>query len=273
MTSFSLVGVVVGKDVGAAGAWQSGLVTEKPPVEAIDRALRVLTELATAGPAGLTLAQLADRLGVNKTTVFRALAALRYRGFAVQSQDGTYALGSEAVTLGESFFGEDRLATALHPALVALSLDVDELVHLGVLAGGQIVYLDKVEPERPVRVFSAVGRRMPAATTALGRALLAARLQGEEGLAPYLTGLEERADGVAGALAQARSRGWASEWEENEPGIACVAMPLQRAGEPVAAVSVTAPRERLEGEGAQRIADAMRRVLPPLLPAGITLLG
>lgn len=246
-----------------------------PPVESIDRALVAMTVLSAAGPDGLTLGQLAERLGVHKTTVHRALAALKHRDFVTQDPgSGTYRLGAAAVTLGDGYLAGDNLAAVLHPALVALAGDLDVLVHLGVLAGTQIVYLDKVEPDRPVRVWSAVGRRMPAVTTALGRAMLMDRGLPPDALAPYLAGAPadrgRTKDWFAEVLAAARERGFASECEENEPGIACVALPIERAGSPVAAVSVTAPRERMPDERMLEVAAAFRRVLPPLLPPGLT---
>lgn len=248
------------------------------PVESIDRALLVLDALAAAGPDGLALGAIAARLGVHKTTLHRALAALRYRGFVVQEPgSGVYRLGASAVTLGDSYYREENLASALHPALVALAREVDELVHLGVLAGTQIVYLDKVEPERPLRVWSAVGRRMPAVRTALGRALLLDRVASPDALAGYLAGSEVSADGEAervwAILEQGRRTGFTYEREENEPGIACVALALHRAGTAVAAVSVTAPAERMPPERMAGIARQVREVLPPLLPAGLTLTG
>lgn len=288
--------------------WHSGGVEKDAasPVESIDRALVVLVELAAAGTRGLTLGQLAERLGVHKTTVHRALAALRFREFVAQdAESGAYRLGAGAVTLGDAYYAGDNLAAALHPALVALAQDLDELVHLGVLTGTQIVYLDKVEPERPVRVWSAVGRRMPAVTTALGRALLASRVPTRAALAPYLLGPDgaARPDGEGGgrttgdravgsrttgdravgnrttgdratdrawdAMARVSTDGYAYEIEENEPGIACVAVPLVRAGAAVAAVSVTAPVERMTRERMGEVATRMRAVLPELLPPGL----
>ena len=239
------------------------------PIEAVDRALQVLTTLAEAGPRGLVLADLAARVGVHKTTVHRTLAALRHRDFVTQDGSGAYALGGAAVALGETYLAQDNLAVLLHPALVALSRDVAELVHLGVLVGTEVVYLDKVEPDRLVRVWSQVGRRIPAARTALGRALLAFRGTDRAGLAGYV----EPGDAarVWAALESARVTGRAVEVEENEPGIGCVAVPVLRGGVPVAAVSVTAPVERLDDERVVEVHERMRAVLPPLLPAGLHL--
>lgn len=244
---------------------------EGPPVESVDRALRALSELAAAGARGRSLGELAAVLGLSKASTHRVLAALRHRGFADQDPSGAYVLGAAAALLGERWFGEENLPALLHPALVALCSRVDELVHLGILSGTQVLYLDKVEPERSVRVWSAIGRRTPAVTTALGRAILAWRDTDRSALRAYLVDSGADADRVWSALEVARSRGWASEEQENEAGISCVGVPLLRGGRAVAAVSITAPAERMTPERVMELNATVRLVLPPLLPTGLAL--
>lgn len=246
------------------------------PVVSVDRALLALQALARAGAHGMGLAELAVALGLNKTTVHRALAALRFRGFVTQDpSSGSYLLGPSATQLAEDFFGDENLPVLLHPALVALCGATDELVHLGVLSGTQVVYLDKVEPERSVRVWSAVGRRRAAVTTALGRALLAYRGTDRSALPGYVRAAGDQmatdADHVWSVLERARGRGFATEEQENETGISCVAVPLLRSGVAIAAVSITAPAERMTTERIAWLNAQMRDVLPPLLPEGLTL--
>lgn len=269
---------------------QAGPADAASPLGSVDKALLTLDTLARAGAQGVSLAALAAEVGANKSTLHRTLAALRHRGYAEQAHDGTYRLGPAVLALGSAFLAEENLPALLRPALEALCAEVDELVHLGVLAGREVVYLDKVEPQRAVRVWSAVGRRRPAATTALGRALLAAgplrdvrpenatpdeatpdeATPDEATLAAY-AGSDTSTARLRDVLTEAHRTGVAAETEENEAGIACVAVALLRAGRPVAAVSITAPAERLTGEGrAERVA-ALRDVLPAHLPAGLTI--
>ncbi|WP_166845179.1 IclR family transcriptional regulator [Isoptericola sp. BMS4] len=229
------------------------------PLGSVDKALLTLDALARAGARGLALAELAGEVGANKSTLHRTLAALRHRGYAEQTAAGDYRLGPAVLALGTAFLSEENLPGIVRPALEALRDEVDELVHLGTLAGHEVVYLDKVEPQRPVRVWSAVGRRLPAATTALGRAMLATAPSPAAG------------DRLSPLLAEARERGYAAETEENEPGIACVAVAVLRAGRPVAAVSVTAPVERLTGDGRAARVAALRDVLSRTLPPGLTI--
>ncbi|MFF2269001.1 IclR family transcriptional regulator [Cellulosimicrobium cellulans] len=241
------------------------------PLGSVDKALTVLEALAGAGPAGVALGDLARSLGLHKASLHRTLAALRYRGYAEQdATTGDYRLGPAATALATVYLGEENLPALLHPVLVAVCRETDELVHLGALAGTEIVYLDKVEPARAVRVWSAVGRRRPAATTALGRALLAHRPLDDGALAWYAAAVPGEHPVSPAALRETcdatRASGFATETEENEPGISCVALPILRGGQSVAAVSVTAPAERLGARRRREIEAVLRDVVPPLLP-------
>ncbi|MBT0773537.1 IclR family transcriptional regulator [Kineosporia sp. J2-2] len=256
------------------------------PVESVDRALRLLQVLAGAGPQGASLAEISGEVGLHKTTAFRTLGALRHRDFVAQDPaTGRYQLGPAAVTLGDRYLREENLPGLMHGALVALCAETDELVHLGVLSGVQMIYLDKVEPQRPVRVWSAIGRRNWAVTTALGRAMLAFRGLSRPVVDGYVRAAVE--DGarqdidaahVWEELERARSRGYAIEYQENEQGIACLAVPLLRGSAPpagpsqvVGAVSITAPADRMGPDRMASVHEQIRRTLPPLLPAGLVL--
>lgn len=224
----------------------------------------------------MSLAELASTLQLNKATLHRVLAALRHRGFVAQDPTtSSYLLGAAATRLADEFLGEENLPVLLHPALVALCTAVGELVHLGVLSGSHVTYLDKVEPERSVRVWSAIGRRSPAVTTSLGRALLAFRPTDRTMLDAYVraadAGRAVDPDHVWAVLERARATGYATEEQENEVGISCIAVPLLRSGSAIAAVSVTAPAERMTPERVSALYQEMRSHLPPLLPDGVTL--
>jgi DNA-binding IclR family transcriptional regulator len=251
-------------------------VQSSPRVEAIDRALQLLLALADAGPGGAPLAELAEAAGSNKSTAYRALSTLRANAFATQSPDtGHYLLGPAAMGLAARHWTPQHVATALHPALVALSREVDELVHLGVQADDQILYIDKVEPDRAIRVWSAVGQLAPAATTAMGRALLAARdLRGEH-LQVYLRSLPEGSrltvEELEIELAATRARGYSRELEVNEPGVACIGMAMLREDRPVCALSITTPAERMTARREELLAAAIHREVGPLLPEGFSL--
>lgn len=252
-------------------------MAHRPMVEAVDRALALLEALAGAGPAGAPLAELAEQADVNKSTAYRALSTLRLRGFADQDDvSGFYRLGPAAYELGDRRDSPQNLAQALHPALVALSHAAEELVHLGVLSGDHVLYVDKVEPERAIRVWSSIGQLVPVASTSMGRALLAARNVPDEVLGGYLTNLPAdrpvSPERLRASVHRARGRGYAVELGENEPDVACIGTAITRGTRAVAALSITALTARMSDARQQELAGLIVREVGPLLPQGLSLL-
>ena len=246
------------------------------PVGSVDKALSLLEVLAEAGPEGMTLRDISAESGLNKASAHRLLRALMHRGFAEQAvTDQTYRLGVALPLLASRFEREENLPVLMAPALAAISQEVQELVHLGRLDGPHVLYLDKVEPERALRVWSRVGSRAPAARTAMGRAILTADGVRGAGLESYARA-SEGADGgrtvtpahLAEVIAEAEQRGWASEVEENEEGIACVGVALVRPGGRSLAVSVTGPIERMDAARREEVGALLREQLDELAPAG-----
>lgn len=251
--------------------------TQAPRVEAVDRALQLLVALADAGPRGASLAELAESVELNKSTAYRALTTLRLRGFATQeATNGAYRLGPAAFDLGDRAYAPHNLAQALHPALIALSRAADELVHLGVLVGDHVLYVDKVEPERAIRVWSAIGQRVPVASTSLGRALLAARDVPDQLLGGYLKNLpvDRRVspERLVESVTLARACGYAVEHGENEPDVACIGTAIMRGTAAVAAMSITALAARMTPRRQHELAALIITAVGPLLPQGLSLI-
>lgn len=244
------------------------------PIEAIDRAITLLETLAEAGPHGLPLTEAASLTGMNKSTAYRAVSTLKQRGYVAQHPtSGHYCLGPGVMALSERWLGDDQLHVQLRPGLTAISQRAQELAHLGILTGTDVLYVDKVEPQRSLRVWSRIGSTVPAAQSALGRALLATTPLTHEQLSPFLSDVspEVNATHVWEQIELARRRGWAQEVEENEPGIACVGFALLRHGVAAAALSITAPAERMTHHRVVELVEIVRTTLPPLLPPGITM--
>lgn len=260
-------GCVIGGTLGPMSTLEAPGPT---PVEAIDRALALLTALSEVGPEGTSLVALCRELGMNKSTAYRALATMRARGYVSQDADGSYRLGPTAVGLGAHYFGPASLAQLLHPALLVLARDLDELVHLGVLNGDRVVYIDKVEPDKAIRVWSEVGRSVPAATTSLGRAILAFKGVPDDQLDAFAGPGGDPAQ-LRRAVTDARRRGYATEIEENEPGIACLGVPILSDGAAVAALSVTMLANSLDAHRMDKVAGRIAELVPPRLPEALHL--
>lgn len=249
---------------------------EPPRIEAIDRALALLDRLADAGPRGLALNELAASTDVHRSTAYRALSTLRARGYVTQDDTGAYALGPAALRLGERFDGPGHLAQLLHPALIALSREIDELVHLGAIVDDAIRYLDRVEPTRTIRVWSSVNQQVAIANSALGRALLAAQGTGDDQLGVYAAMTHHGAPSTTKrrlleCVHACRVQGFAVERGENQEGVGCVGLAILRGRRPIGALSMTVALERLPPEREAELDAIARRVVTPLLPDGLSL--
>ena len=166
--------------------------------------------------------------------------------------------------VGTAFVDGDPVVALTAAVLDALVAELDETVHLGRLDGTDIVYLAKRESTQQLRLFSAVGRRLPAYTTALGKALLAglpddqlddhlpARLQ------PMTEATITDRRQLRTCLAEIRERGWSSDEGENAVGIACVAVPLPLAEPPCDALSCSVPAMRF---GPERRRDTLAALM------------
>jgi IclR family transcriptional regulator, acetate operon repressor len=242
---------------------------EAPPIESVDRALRLLQELGRHG-AGATLEELADATGLPKSSVHRTLAALRGREFAVQQDDGRYLAGSELLRVAFDFYDRVDVRVVLRPLLLRLRDELNETVHLGVLQGADVVYLDKLESRHPIRLTSTVGGRNPAHCTAVGKALLAWAYPNADELRDWIARFRPLARRTPASITQSsalvremariRSDGFARDMEESEMGVRCLAAPVFLGSpRPRAAVSVSAPRERLSSARIREIAPILLR--------------
>ena len=245
------------------------------PVTSLDRALDVLEAVAAAGPEGMALGDIAKATAINKGSVHRLLSGLVRRAYVLQDEsDRKYSLGDASHRLVQSFGSEVNLPALFRPLLLELSRQTEELVHLGMLDGRRVVYLDKIEPERSMRVWSRVGRRVHLATTALGRALTAAVPHSDSLVASLVAEADPGHDQpdlearFGSAVDHARESGWAVENQENEPGIACVGIALVSSTSSDVAISVTGPAERMTSVRLDEVGQLLLSLGEQLAPEG-----
>ena len=134
------------------------------------------------------------------------------------------------------------------PHLVDLYAYNREVVHFGILMGNDVLYLEKLAGSRSAVLPSAVGRRMPAHCTGLGKAMLAFSTVDplSEGFSRSLKRRTRQTivapSVLAGQLSRVRSEHLAYEQDESIPGVSCIAAPvLTRDGRAIAAISITVP--------------------------------
>lgn len=222
-------------------------------VQVIDRALAVLGALSN-DPRGANLAQLCAGLQLHKSTVHRLLMVLEgHRLVERSAESGRYRLGLRLFELGSRASSTLDLREHSRPHLSRVLSETQETVHFCILDEGEALYLEKMEPQRSVRMASSVGRRAPVHCTAVGKAMLAVLPEPEVDLILRRHGmrvltrntLKDPAE-LKAQLKLIRSRGYAVDDEENEVGVRCVAAAVRDClGRAVAAISVSGPSFRM----------------------------
>ncbi|MCX7682088.1 MAG: IclR family transcriptional regulator [Anaerolineae bacterium] len=214
-------------------------------METAQTVLRALALLEAVAEGIYDLEELSAHIGLSRSTAHRLLTTLARAGYLRHVPREGYRLGPKLIALGFRAHAELHLPSLARPHLERLSEATRETVHLGVLSGSEVVYIDKVPGKRELQMASCIGARVPAQSTALGKALVST-LPREEWLSSFTPGLRRTERTIADAerfveeIEQVARQGYALDLEENEPGIRCIAAPVRDgAGRGVAAVSIS----------------------------------
>lgn len=200
-----------------------------------DRVLAVLKQLA-GHREPVSLDVLTREIGSPKPTVHRALATLRMAGLANQDGLGRYVLGDEFVRLAFAHHEGRPEHIRVQPILEDLASRFGETTHFAVLSERDVVYRAKVDPPvGALRLSSIIGGRNPAHATGVGKLLLAEALTTLESVRRWIGDqpLERRtpntrceAKRLHHDLMEIRRTGFATDDEENEFGVCCIAVPV-----------------------------------------------
>jgi IclR family pca regulon transcriptional regulator len=245
-----------------AGTRNGAFEQSRDYVQSLARGLAVLRSVAGNRPSA-TLAEIASRAGLSRAVARRLVLTLEHLGY-VQAAGREFRLTPRVLELGFGFLGARDLTDLAQPWMEQLAHHVNESCSMAVLDGRDIVYVARVSVRKVMTVSLAVGARLPAYCTSMGRVLLA-------GLAPekfdaWLEGLEARAytsrtvvdpSRLRRIIENVRRDGYVWVEQELETGLCSLAVPLRdRSGLVVAALNLGMPFH----------ADARRRALQELLP-------
>lgn len=220
-------------------------------VQSVDRAVDLLLALAAADAGGTTAPALARSCGLNRATAWRLLRTLQLRGLVMLDEaTGRYSIGPTALALSNAA-GPDALIAAARPVLAQTSARTGETASLAVPGPDGLTYVAEVTPAAVVTA-SWLGRIVPLHATSTGKALLAF-LPAERthrvlrgALAGFTTTTITDAATLEAELAATRARGYGVCAGELEASLYGVSAPvLDRAGRPMAVLSIWGPRDRL----------------------------
>lgn len=214
-------------------------------LSSVSKALTLLDVMSRAEARTVGISELAAAADLPKSTTHRLLKTLEGRGFIGRS-GAKYTMGARFIELGDAVwkFEYDELRECSLPTLEWLFERTGGTVHLAVLVGSQVLYIEKITGRGGCVIPSRVGGRMPATCTALGKAMLASSTDAsiENVLSGVLPRRTSSSIGLPGALerelCRIRESGVAYDREEAKPGVFCVGAAVSASGRPVAGVSV-----------------------------------
>ncbi|MGH2614698.1 MAG: IclR family transcriptional regulator [Thermomicrobiales bacterium] len=255
---------------------------ERGAVKSLTRGLDILETMA-AHPDGLTLSEIYRTLDLPKSSTHALLHNLLARNYVMNGRrDRTYRLGARLFQLGNAFVHGIDLVVDGQETVRAVSRRCDETVHLATLEGRDVFYVAKEEGTSYIRMVSALGKRVPAHGTGVGKMLLSSLH--EDALTALYPPERPPEQLTAKTIAQlpllktelvrTRERGFALDDEESTVGLRCVAAPIYDAGGTmVAAMSISIPVSRWSPErqqellafalaGARELSERLGHVVP-----------
>ena len=218
----------------------------------LGKAMAIL-DLVAAADVPLRFTDILRLSGQPRGTLYRQLSHLVEEGLLSLGAGLRYEPGIRLLKLASNAWARNSFRIVAEPHLRALYEKTGETVHLGILHGEQIIYLDKVEGRQAVRMASQIGNASPVYCTGVGKAAISAlpddalqRLVERITFRPFTPNTLLSAEALLNEIDIIRARGHAFDREEHEEGIRCVAAPVfSKRHAVVAALSVTGPAYRV----------------------------
>ena len=232
------------------------------PVKSLMRALDVLQVLGAAAQP-LSLNELVARTGLSRTAAYNVAATYEIRGLVRRDAQNRYGLGWGLLELGEQVRSSSALGDAARPVVEDLAEATGETVLLGVMDHDSVIYVEKAESRRSVRMVEAPGRRVPLHQAATGLVLLAfaSDTARKRYLASPAVADTGPVHGLLRTLENIRDAGYAISVQDLDPDLTSASAPVgDLGGGVVAALTVAGPSSRLTRE-------RMGEFVPQLLAA------
>lgn len=238
----------------------------RPTIQSLDRGLTLLEYVVSAAKA-VPLGELADLLGIERSSTHRLMATLLKHGYVIQDVHKMYLPGPAILELASKVGNRRGVHELAKRYLADLAEKTGEASHLGILGRGYVVLTDCVSSNHALAVTSRVGQNEPIYCTALGKALVCQmdekqlkRILGDGPLKPYCEGTITSLRELMAECERVRKDLVAVDDEEYRAGIRCLASPVRDfTGQVVAAIGISGPKERLKDDVFRRYAEYVKK--------------
>lgn len=240
---------------------------QAPLIQSLDRGLTILEFVAKAKHP-VSLGDLAELIGIDRSSAFRLAQTLRRRGFlSCPPGRKDYVLGSSMWTLGRQYDWSNTLVKIAHPELRLLASQINETAHLAIKEGKSALFIDSAHANHVIAVSGQTGELVPLYCTAHGKALLAdadeAALRKQFGNGPlqkYTNTTITNIKSLAKECVAIRTRGYATDDSEYMPDVRCVAAAIRFGDDIVGSIGISAPASRFAKNSYAKYAEKIRSV-------------
>lgn len=235
-------------------------------VQSIDRAVAIL-DCFTENKRELKLSDIAIMLDLKKSTVHGLLNTLKYHGL-IEQDDVTqkYRLGTRFIVYSDLVINSLDIVNVAYPIIEKVCEKIEETVHIAMLDGCEVVFIEKKECNRSIKTSTKIGARIPAYCTADGKIILCYMEKDKlkEVLPRTLKRLtpntETDKNRLMEILLEIRENGYAVDYEETVQGLVCVAAPIMNhKGEVKYSLSTTVPSVRMTEEKIKEYIDIIKK--------------
>ena len=239
----------------------------RPTVQSLDRGL-LLLDCVISAEGSVALGELANLVGVEKSSAHRLMATLMCHGYAMQDAQKGYIPGPAIMEQASKLGNRGGVHELAGPFLSELAKMTGETAHLGILGRDQVVLTNCVASNHALAVTSRVGEAEPLYCTALGKALICdydeqklKALLGKGRLKKYTKKSTGSISSFINELVQIRTELLAKDDEEFREGVRCLAAPVKNFyGAIVAAIGISGPSERLTKARFAQMGEHVKRI-------------
>jgi IclR family KDG regulon transcriptional repressor len=221
-------------------------------VKSVYRAVKILDFLSSQSEKSVT--EISKSLNFPKSSVHEIISTLLEEGILGKDSDrNRYSLGLKLFELGKQAQANLEISKVAIPSLRGLHEQLDETVHLTLLDGKEVLYIECFESTKRLRTYSVIGVRAPLHCTAVGKAILAYLDEGEVeeviqsmGLPRFTDNTITDREALKREIRKIKGCGFATDNMEHEEGVCCVGAPIRNhTGKVVASISVSGPSQRM----------------------------
>ncbi|WHY02700.1 IclR family transcriptional regulator [Neobacillus sp. DY30] len=230
-------------------------------LSSVRNALKILKSFTMDEPEK-KVSDISSELGLNKSTVSRTMATLASEGFVYKDPESKkYRLGFSLLSLSSIVNSNTDVYRESYPVLSRLVENLGETAHISVIDKLEVIYLQKVECNHPVRFLTHVGRRNPPHCTSSGKVLLAYADEElvsavlDQGLEKFTKNTITDPELLRANLQEIKQNGYSTSFEELNEGVNSIAAPIyDYKGNVIAALSVVGPKQRIQSHKVQGFA-------------------